>query len=229
MTRLQEKFNKEVVPLLMKRFGYKNPMQVPRLAKMVVNCGVGEAMQNAKLLEATLAELGAITGQKPAIRRAKKAISNFKLKVGEAIAGTVTLRGAKMYEFLDRLANVAVPRIRNAAKARQKTVDVPSSRLKKEIVRVLLEQRFIKNFVEVPNPRQNLLRIFLSYTPEKKSFITGLVRLSKPGLRMYLTNAQLHKMSQAMGTTLLSSSQGVLTDQQARQKGVGGEALCRVW
>ena len=120
-------------------------------------------------------------------------------------------------------------RIRNAAKARQKTVDVPSSRLKKEIVRVLLEQRFIKNFVEVPNPRQNLLRIFLSYTPEKKSFITGLVRLSKPGLRIYLSKDQLPKISQAMGTTLLSSSQGVLTDQQARQKGVGGEALCRVW
>ena len=113
MTRLQEKFNKEVIPILMKRFGYKNPMQVPRLAKVVVNCGVGEAMQNAKLLEAALAELGAITGQKPAIRRAKKAISNFKLKAGAAIAGTVTLRGAKMYEFLDRLANVAVPRIRD--------------------------------------------------------------------------------------------------------------------
>jgi len=120
-------------------------------------------------------------------------------------------------------------RIRNAAKARQKTVDVPSSRLKKDIVRVLLEQKFIKNFVEVPNPRQNLLRIFLSYTPEKKSFITGLVRLSKPGLRIYLTKDQLYKMSQAMGITLLSSSQGVLTDQEARQKGVGGEALCRVW
>ncbi len=113
MTRLQEKFNQEVVPSLMKRFGYKNPMQVPRLAKVVVNCGVGEAMQNAKLLEAALAELGAITGQKPAIRRAKKAISNFKLKAGAAIACTITLRGAKMYEFVDRLANVAVPRIRD--------------------------------------------------------------------------------------------------------------------
>ena len=113
MTRLQEKFNQEVIPLLMKRFGYKNPMQVPRLAKVVVNCGVGEAMQNAKLLEAALVELGAITGQKPAIRRAKKAISNFKLRAVAAIAGMVTLRGAKMYEFLDRLANVAVPRIRD--------------------------------------------------------------------------------------------------------------------
>jgi large subunit ribosomal protein L5 len=113
MTRLQEKFSKEVVPNLMKRFGYKNQMQVPRLAKIVVNCGVGEAMQNAKLLEAAMSELSAITGQKPAIRRAKRAISNFKLKAGAAIGATVTLRGARMYEFLDRLANVAVPRIRD--------------------------------------------------------------------------------------------------------------------
>lgn len=113
MTRLQEKFDKEIVPNLMKRFGYRNQMQVPRLAKIVINCGVGEAMQNAKLLEAALAELAAITGQKPAIRRAKRAISNFKLKAGAAIGATVTLRGARMYEFLDRLANVAVPRIRD--------------------------------------------------------------------------------------------------------------------
>lgn len=97
----------------MKRFGYKNQMQVPRLAKIVINCGVGEAMQNAKLLEAAMSELAAITGQKPAIRRAKRAISNFKLKAGAAIGATVTLRGARMYEFLDRLANVAVPRIRD--------------------------------------------------------------------------------------------------------------------
>ncbi len=113
MTRLQEKFDKEIVPSLMKRFGYKNQMQVPRLAKIVINCGVGEAMQNAKLLEAAMSELAAITGQKPAIRRAKRAISNFKLKAGAAIGATVTLRGARMYEFLDRLANVAVPRIRD--------------------------------------------------------------------------------------------------------------------
>ena len=113
MTRLQEKFARETVPLLMKRFGYKNPMQVPRLDKIVVNCGGGEAMQNAKLLEAAMAELAAISGQKPAIRRAKRAISNFKLRAGAAIGCMVTLRGAKMYEFLDRLANVSVPRIRD--------------------------------------------------------------------------------------------------------------------
>ena len=113
MSRLQEAFNQQVVPSLMKKFGYKNPMQVPHLSKIVINSGVGEAMQNAKLLEATLSEMAAITGQKPAIRRAKKAISNFKLKAGEAIGCVVTLRGAKMYEFLDRLANVAIPRIRD--------------------------------------------------------------------------------------------------------------------
>ena len=113
MTRLQERFNKETVPALMKRFGYKNQMQVPRLVKIVINCGVGEAMLNAKLLEAAMAELGAVTGQRPALRRAKKAISNFKLRAGAAIACPVTLRGARMYEFLDRLTNAAVPRIRD--------------------------------------------------------------------------------------------------------------------
>ncbi|OGC77285.1 MAG: 50S ribosomal protein L5 [candidate division Zixibacteria bacterium RBG_16_50_21] len=111
--RLKEKFDKEVVPSLMKRFGYRNPLQVPRLHKIVINSGVGEAMQNAKLLEATLAELTAITGQKPSVRRAKKAISNFKLRAGAAIGCTITLRGAKMYEFLDRFSNVAIPRIRD--------------------------------------------------------------------------------------------------------------------
>jgi large subunit ribosomal protein L5 len=111
--RLKEKFDKEVIPSLMKRFGYRNPLQVPRLNKIVINSGVGEAMQNAKLLEATLAEMAAITGQKPSVRRAKKAISNFKLRAGAAIGCTVTLRGAKMYEFLDRFSNVAVPRIRD--------------------------------------------------------------------------------------------------------------------
>lgn len=113
MARLKEKFQKEAVPALMKRFGYKNVMQVPRLAKIVINCGVGDSMQNAKLMEATVSELSTITGQKPAIRRAKKAISNFKLKAGSAIACTVTLRGDRMYEFFDRLANASVPRIRD--------------------------------------------------------------------------------------------------------------------
>ncbi len=120
-------------------------------------------------------------------------------------------------------------RIRNAVKARQKTVDIPSSGLKKALAQVLLREKLIKNLVEVPNPRQSILRIFLGYTPEKKSFISGLTRVSRPGLRTYVSKEQLSRSKQTMGLLILSTSQGLLTDQEARQKGVGGETLCKVW
>lgn len=113
MARLKEKYKKEIVPTLMKRFGYKNVMQVPKLEKIVVNVGVGEAIQNVKLLDSALADLSRVAGQKPAVRRAKKAISNFKLKAGVPIGGMVTLRKNRMFEFFDRLVNVAIPRIRD--------------------------------------------------------------------------------------------------------------------
>jgi large subunit ribosomal protein L5 len=113
MSRLREKYNKEVAPALMKRFGYKNVMQVPRLEKIVINIGVGDAIGNVKLLDAAMADLSQIAGQKPVIRRAKKSISNFKLKAGAAIACMVTLRKKRMYEFFDRLVNVAIPRVRD--------------------------------------------------------------------------------------------------------------------
>lgn len=111
--RIKEKYHKETLPALMKKFGYKNVMQVPRLDKIVINVGVGDAIQNVKILDAVSADLSAITGQKPVIRRAKKAISNFKLKAGLPIACTVTLRKNIMYEFFDRLVNVTMPRIRD--------------------------------------------------------------------------------------------------------------------
>ncbi|UCB53599.1 MAG: 50S ribosomal protein L5 [Candidatus Zixiibacteriota bacterium] len=113
MPRLKEKYKKETVPALMKRFGYRNVMQVPRLEKIVVNVGVGEAIQNVKLLDAISADLAAVTGQRPVVRRAKGAISNFKLKAGMPIGSAVTLRKNRMYEFFDRLVNVAIPRIRD--------------------------------------------------------------------------------------------------------------------
>lgn len=113
MSRLREKYNKEVAPALMKRFGYKNVMKVPRLEKIVINIGAGDAIGNIKLLDAAMADLSQITGQKPVIRRAKKSISNFKLKAGAAIACMVTLRKKRMYEFFDRLVNVAIPRVRD--------------------------------------------------------------------------------------------------------------------
>jgi large subunit ribosomal protein L5 len=111
--RIKEKYEKETVPALMKRFGFKNVMQVPRLKKIVVNVGVGEAIQNMKLLDAVSADLAAVTGQRPVVRRARSAISNFKLKAGMPIGCAVTLRKSRMYEFFDRLVNAAIPRIRD--------------------------------------------------------------------------------------------------------------------
>jgi large subunit ribosomal protein L5 len=113
LPRIKERYQKETVPALMKKFGYKNVMQVPKLEKIVVNVGVGEAIQNAKLLDAVSSDLASITGQKPVIRRARSSISNFKLKEGMPIGCMVTLRKAWMWEFFDRLVNVAIPRIRD--------------------------------------------------------------------------------------------------------------------
>ncbi len=111
--RLKTRYDKEVVPKLMEQFGFKSPMRVPRLEKIVLNQGLGEAITNAKVIENASAELGKITGQKAVVRRARKAISNFKLRQGVPIGCSVTLRGARMYEFLDRLTNIALPRVRD--------------------------------------------------------------------------------------------------------------------
>ncbi|MBI2427999.1 MAG: 50S ribosomal protein L5 [Ignavibacteriales bacterium] len=111
--RLAEKYTKEIIPAMMKRFNYKNVMQVPKLEKISVNVGVGQATQDAKLLETAVAELETITGQKAAITKAKKAISNFKLRQGLPIGARTTLRGRMMYEFLDRLVTLAMPQIRD--------------------------------------------------------------------------------------------------------------------
>jgi len=111
--RLQKEYRDRIVPALIKQFNYKNVMMVPRLEKIVVNVGVGEASQNSKLLEGVAREIGAITGQKPLITKAKKSVSNFKLRAGMSIGCKVTLRRDKMYEFFDRLINVSIPRIRD--------------------------------------------------------------------------------------------------------------------
>lgn len=111
--RLKKKYHGEVVPAMMKEFAYKNPFQVPRLEKITLNVGLGEAIQNAKVLDAAVAEVMAITGQKPVVTRAKKAIANFKLREGLSIGCMVTLRRERMYEFLDRLIHVALPRVRD--------------------------------------------------------------------------------------------------------------------
>lgn len=111
--RLKERYQKEIVPALIKEFKYSNSLAVPRIRKIVVNMGLGEAIQNAKLLDAATRELSQITGQKPVITRARKSIANFKLRKNMPIGTMVTLRGSRMYEFLDRLTNVALPRVRD--------------------------------------------------------------------------------------------------------------------
>ncbi len=111
--RLKERYKDEVLPALMKEFGYRNVMQAPRVEKVTVNVGLGEAVQNAKALEAASQDISIITGQRPVITRAKKSISNFKLRAGMPIGLMVTLRGDRMWEFLDRTINAALPRIRD--------------------------------------------------------------------------------------------------------------------
>ena len=113
MTRLKEKYQKEVVPALQKEFGYKNVMAVPKIEKVVVNMGLGEATANAKLVDVGADEIARITGQKPVTRRAKKSIAAFKVRKGMPIATMVTLRGERMWEFLDRLMAIALPRVRD--------------------------------------------------------------------------------------------------------------------
>jgi large subunit ribosomal protein L5 len=111
--RIQDRYQSEIRPALVKEFEYKNQMQAPELRKIVVNIGLGEAIQNAKALDAAAADITAITGQKPVVTRAKKSIANFKIRAGNPIGMMVTLRGERMYEFFDRLVNIALPRIRD--------------------------------------------------------------------------------------------------------------------
>jgi large subunit ribosomal protein L5 len=113
MTLLYEKYKKEVIPGLTEKFGYKNKNQIPKLVKITINMGVGEAITDAKLLNVAVKELATITGQAPKVTKAKKAISNFKLRQGMAVGCYVTLRGHKMYEFLERLINIALPKLRD--------------------------------------------------------------------------------------------------------------------
>jgi large subunit ribosomal protein L5 len=121
--RLTDKYKKDVVPALMKDFGYKNPMQVPKLEKIVVNMGLGEAINNNKLIEQAEEQMMALSGQKPVITKARKSIANFKLRQGQSIGCMVTLRKDRMYEFFDRLVNIALPRVRDFKGVSSKSFD----------------------------------------------------------------------------------------------------------
>lgn len=120
-------------------------------------------------------------------------------------------------------------RIRNASKARHKKVDIPSSRMKRDIARVLLSHRFIRRAVEVPDNKQNILRVFLRYDRTEKPILNGLERISKPSLRRYASKEDLKDINRRLGITVLSTSQGVVTGRQAERLGTGGEVLFRVW
>ena len=113
MSRLKETYKNEIMDAMTKKFGYKNVMQVPKLDKIVINMGVGEAKENAKILDTAVKDLEIISGQKAVVTRAKNSVANFKLREGQPIGCKVTLRGEKMYEFLDRLVNLALPRVRD--------------------------------------------------------------------------------------------------------------------
>ena len=121
--RLKEQYKSEIVDAMTKKFGYKNIMEVPKLDKIVINMGVGEAKENAKILESAVKDLETITGQKAVVTRAKKAVANFKIREGMPIGCKVTLRGEKMYEFLDRLVNLALPRVRDFRGVNANSVD----------------------------------------------------------------------------------------------------------
>ena len=128
----------------------------------------------------------------------------------------------------DPLADM-LTRIRNACKAKHKKVDMPSSKMKKMIAKILLENGFIQNFVEVEDNKQNLLRIFLKYDHENKNLISGLSRISRSGLRIYAGEKEVNQMTKSVGITVLSTSRGVLTHHQAREAKVGGEVLLKIW
>ena len=113
MSRLKETYNNEIVDAMMKKFGYKNVMECPKLDKVIINMGVGEAKENAKILESAMKDMEIIAGQKPVMTRAKNSVANFKIREGMPIGCKVTLRGEKMYEFVDRLINLALPRVRD--------------------------------------------------------------------------------------------------------------------
>ncbi|MDZ5000264.1 50S ribosomal protein L5, partial [Clostridium perfringens] len=122
-TRLQEKYQKEVIPAMIEKFGYKNIMEVPKLEKVVINMGVGEAKDNQKILEAAVNDLSIIAGQKPILTRAKKSVANFKIRENMALGCKVTLRKAKMYEFADKLMAIALPRVRDFRGVSSKAFD----------------------------------------------------------------------------------------------------------
>jgi len=123
MARLKDKYTAEVIPALMEKFGYKNIMQVPKLEKVVINMGLGDARENARVMDEAVAEMALIAGQKPVITKARKSVANFKIRSGMNVGAKVTLRGEKMYEYVDKLVSIALPRVRDFSGVPSKSFD----------------------------------------------------------------------------------------------------------
>eukprot|EP00897_Mesotaenium_endlicherianum_P003157 jgi/Mesen1/286/ME1155895C09513 len=283
--RLKTLYLTSVAPTLRQQLQYSNLHQVPRLQKLVINCGIGEASQNAKSLESALRDLSVITGQKPVVTRARKAIAGFQIREKMPVGIRTTLRGEAMYAFLDRLVNLALPRIRdfqglswksfdghgnfhlglreqlvfpeinyekidklrgvtvgndtiasmitcirNGILSKMLVVKVPATRTTRSIGTILVQEGFLENLRERQVGTTRFLLLTLRYQGKQRlSCITTLRRISKPGVRVYSKHQDIPKVLGGMGIVILSTSQGIMVDREARQKQVGGELLCYVW
>jgi len=176
MNRLHERFNKEISPALMKELNVDNVMMVPRLEKIVINAGVGEATQNIKVLDKVMEELGVITGQKPSVRRAKKSIASFRLRAGQPVAATVTLRGERMYDFMDRFVTIVIPRMKDFRGMSKKSFDGRGN------YSIALRDQLVFpeiNFSKVEKPKGMLLTFVTSAKSNQESMAL-LARLGVP-------------------------------------------------
>ncbi|KAI4453672.1 60s ribosomal protein l11-related [Holotrichia oblita] len=326
--RLHAHYSSVVVPALMKKFEYKNVNEVPKLEKIVLNMGLGDAKDNTKSFQMAVEELGLIAGQKPVVTRAKKSIANFKLRENQAVGAKVTLRGPRMYLFLDKLISVALPRVRDfrgispksfdqfgnyafgvkeqivfpeisyekiekvrgfdviivttaktsaeslalltemglpfrakakslvlrraAGKKEEKymittdpiadlltrirnglsnkveSVIVPASKMKMDIAKILLAEGYVAKVESVKDNANNNIKITLKYGAAGEKVISGLKRISKPGLRVFANVSDLPKVLSGLGIAIVSTSKGIMTDKQAREANVGGEVLAYV-
>jgi len=217
---LRQKYKETVVPMLMEQFKYKNIQEVPKITKITINQGLGDASKNNKALESSIREIANITGQKPVVTKARKSLAGFKIRGGMPVGLAVTLR---------RISDM-LTRVRNANLARHKIVQIPSTKMTRSISSVLLEEGFIEQFEEIGDGINKQILLSLKYKGrEGEPVITSLKRISRPGLRVYANRKELPRVLGGLGLAIISTSKGVLTDNKARHQGLGGEVLCYIW
>src|SRR6266571_2165561 len=241
-------YKERVMPALQQLHGYKNVHQIPKVEKVVINTSIGSQSDVKQALEEAKAELALITGQRPMETLAKKSISNFKLRKGQAIGAKVTLRGGRMYEFLERFIKAAPPRIppdffmstvtdpiadflarvRNGTRALKPEVLVPYSRIKAEVARILKDEGYISDYSIDTSAARPRIKI-TNKIANRSSAIAGLRRVSRPGLRRYVGADEIPRVLGGMGLAILSTSRGVLSGREAKKQKVGGELLAYVW